>query len=127
MKAVIGAVVIGMASLLVQAARKRHDAVEIEADELPARLLTPAEREFDAMVHEVADGMRSVKSVLTYGFNVTAEFWSGSRKQTWHADYVFDSETGNYKWSCPYPSAGEPRRFGDEVRRRIRGEGSEYW
>ena len=116
-----GALAVGAIGLLVLIA-KRHNGIEdIEAEESPtSRTLTSSEREFDAIVHDVAAGFGRITSVYTNGFGVVAKFRTGSGKGSWTAYFTFDEETGHYTWSCPHRSAGSPWAFGDEVAQRIR-------
>lgn len=108
------------AGLLIKAARKQSSVGAVEVDESPsARIPTPAEIEFDAIVRAVAKDAWRVRRAVTNGFCVEALIESGGRG-TWWASFVFDPETGDYRYSNPYPGAKAPVFFGDEVRRRMR-------
>ncbi|MFF9301335.1 hypothetical protein [Streptomyces sp. NPDC014764] len=81
-----------------------------------------SEQEFEAIVQAVAASVygQAVERFSVQGFTVAATYRTRSRKGTWVADFIFNEETGHYRYSCPYRSAGSPWTFGDEIGRRIR-------
>lgn len=121
-KVVIGIGVVALAGtgLFIKFARGQGVTEGIEPDESPiAGTPTSPELEFAAIVQAVAAGAYKLKRFSTNGFNVEAQFRSNSGRGSWPADFTFE-ETGDYRYSHPYPGATAPRAFGDEIRRRIR-------
>lgn len=121
-KIILGTVAFVATGLLLRQLAKGQDRTEgIESNEsLDDRTPTPGESAFASMVNDVAGRFGNIKSVRTIGYDVEAKFRSRSGKQVWTAWFHFDDETGHYNYSHPYPGAGWPFKFGDEVGQRIR-------
>ncbi|MEU6482357.1 hypothetical protein ABZ858_36965 [Streptomyces sp. NPDC047017] len=117
----IGAVaVVAVGGLLIKLAQKNHASKDIATDQWPdARLPTPAELEFAAIVRAAAENVAKNVSVSTSGFNVEAKIRSNSGTGTWTAHFEFDEETGHCRCSHPYRGATAPLFFTEEVQRRL--------
>ncbi|MFI0818622.1 hypothetical protein ACH4TX_19270 [Streptomyces sp. NPDC021098] len=117
----IGAVaVVAVGGLLIKLAQKNYAPEDVETDEsLDARVPTPAELEFAAIVRAAAESVGKIMSVSTSGFNVEAKIRSNSGRGTWTAHFAFDEETGHCHYSHPYRGATAPLFFIEEVQRRL--------
>ncbi|CAL9278737.1 hypothetical protein SUDANB66_00045 [Streptomyces sp. SudanB66_2053] len=62
-----------------------------------------SEQEFEAIVQAVAASVygQAVERFSVQGFTVAATYRTRSRKGTWVADFIFNEETGHYRYSCP--------------------------
>lgn len=80
-----------------------------------------SEQEFNAIVQAAAASIygQAVEKFSVQGYTVLATYRTGSGKGTWVADFIFNEETGHYRYSCTYPTA-KPTTFGDEIGERIR-------
>jgi hypothetical protein len=125
--AIIGVVFAAAATgMFIKLAKGRGVAEDLETGESSiGGTPTSPEGEFDAIVRAVAATIGEIKIVSTDGFNVEAKVRTNSGKGAWTADFTFDPETGYYNYRHPYPDAGTPRVFGDEVGRRIREAASD--
>ncbi|WP_329252621.1 hypothetical protein OG223_24730 [Streptomyces sp. NBC_01478] len=117
----IGAVaIVAVGGLLIKLAQKNYATEHIETDEsLDARVPTPAELEFAAIVRAAAESVGKIMSVSTSGFTVEAKIRSNSGRGTWTAYFEFDDETGHCHYSHPYRGATAPLFFIEEVQRRL--------
>ncbi|WP_331726348.1 hypothetical protein [Streptomyces sp. NBC_00470] len=105
-------------ALLLGLAATRQRAAEDDEPAPPARTLTPAEAEFEAIVYSVAEHTARLKSVTVNGFWVEAEFRSNSGRGSWACDIYFDPET--YEWDLYVPyGAMTPRPFARQIRERL--------
>ncbi|MGW4652307.1 hypothetical protein [Kitasatospora sp. NPDC004289] len=126
MRIVIGTAVLAAAGVLAKAVAGRPSTMTSQPDGPPPRTLTPAEREFEAIVYDVAAGIYGMRIISVQGFSVEAEFRSNSGRSSWPAYFWFDSETGEASGTFPHLSAGAPRRFAREVERRLRGQAASW-
>lgn len=117
----IGAVaVVAVGGLLVKLAQKNYATEDVQTDEsLDARVPTPAELEFAAIVRAAAEDVGKIMSVSTNGFTVEAKIRSNSGRGTWTAHFEFDEETGHCRYSHPYQGATAPLFFIEKVQRRL--------
>ncbi|QUC58974.1 hypothetical protein IOD14_20490 [Streptomyces sp. A2-16] len=117
--AALGAVV-AVGGLLVKLAQKNYATEDVQTDEsLDARVPTPAELEFAAIVRAAAEDVGKIMSVSTNGFTVEAKIRSNSGRGTWTAHFEFDEETGHCRYSHPYQGATAPLFFIEKVQRRL--------
>ncbi|MDX3605178.1 MULTISPECIES: hypothetical protein [Streptomyces] len=117
----IGAVaVVAVGGLLIKLAQKNYATEDVETDEsLDARVPTPAELEFAAIVRAAAESVGKIMNVSTSGFTVEAKIRSNSGRGMWTAYFQFDEETGHCHYSHPYRGATAPLFFIEEVQRRL--------
>ncbi|MFE1287356.1 hypothetical protein [Streptomyces sp. NPDC058751] len=117
----IGAVaVVAVGGLLVRLAQKNCATEEVETDKsLDARVPTPAELEFAAVVSAAAESVGKIMRVSTSDFTVEAKIRSNSGRGTWPAYFEFDEETGHCRYSHPHRGATAPLFFIEEVQRRL--------
>ncbi|MFH9813379.1 hypothetical protein ACH4NI_35105 [Streptomyces olivaceus] len=108
------AAAVAVAALAVAVARRASVDEDWEADEpINARTKTPEEEAFEEIVHAAAEHTARIEDVSVQGFAVEAKV--RSKRGTWDASFFFDSETGHYHYSCPYPDANAPIFLGDTI------------
>jgi len=77
--------------------------------------------EFEGIVNDVAASIYEIVRVSCSSTGeVAVKFRSRSGKSTWPAFFHFDEQTGDFTCTATYTSSGALRRFGSEVRGRIR-------
>lgn len=78
-----------------------------------------SQREFEAIVRDVAEFEYRLHSVEGRGFDVYTKFWARSRKRIWRGELRFDAETGQFSSYSEEPEALQVQGLGRAIRERI--------
>lgn len=79
------------------------------------------QEQFAQIVKAAADARRKVKILSVGDHSVVADIASRSGKMAYQWVFEFDKVTGDYKYWGTFPTANEPKFFGDAIRSAIKG------